>query len=138
MAFANFWSISQFISTGSVVFTVIPEKEHKIIGRAIVPVTGAGKIKSGQKVNIKLDNYPYIEFGIIESEISKISMVPVSAEKESYCNVEINLANKLITNYKKEIPFNQKVQETAEIITKDRRLIERLIEPLVSIFYKKI
>ena len=40
----------------------------------------------------------------------------------------------LVTNYKKQLPFNQEMHGIAEIITKDRRLIERLIEPLVSIF----
>jgi HlyD family secretion protein len=42
-----------------------------------------------------------------------------------------------VTNYKKELPFNQEMQGTAEIITKDRRLIERLVEPLVSVFRER-
>lgn len=138
VAFTNFWSINQFVSTGNVVFTVIPETEQKIIGRATVPIIGAGKIQSGQKVNIKLDNYPYLEFGLIEGEISKISMIPISTEKESYYTVEIELTKNLVTNYNEELPFSQKMQGTVEIITKDRRLIERLIEPLVSIFYKHL
>ena len=138
VAFTNFWSINQFVSTGSVVFTVIPEKGQKIIGRATVPVAGAGKLLPGQRVNIKLDNYPYLEYGIIEGKISKISLVPVNTEQESYYTAEIDLTNGLITNYKKELPFNQKMQGTAEIITKDRRLIERLIEPLFAIFKERI
>ncbi|HSO88378.1 MAG TPA: HlyD family efflux transporter periplasmic adaptor subunit [Draconibacterium sp.] len=138
VTFTNFWSVNQFVSSGNVVFTVVPDNEQKIIGKATVPIAGAGKVEVGQRVNIKLDNYPYMEFGLLEGKITNISMVPVSNEKGGYYTAEIELFNKLITNYKKELPFNQEMQGNAEIITKDRRLIERLIEPLVSIFREKI
>ena len=138
VTFTNYWSANQFVSSGNVVFTIIPENSQDIIGKAIIPVLGAGKIKPGQKVNIKLDNYPHMEFGIIEGTIISISAVPVVSEKGNYYTAEIQLKNRLITNYKKELPFNQEMQGTAEIITKDRRLIERLIEPLVSIFRERI
>jgi multidrug resistance efflux pump len=138
VTFTNFWSVNQFVSSGNVVFTVVPGNEQKIIGKATVPLAGAGKVEIGQKVNIKLDNYPYMEFGLLEGKISNISMVPVSTEKGGYYTAEIELNNNLITNYKKELPFNQEMQGNAEIITKDRRLIERLVEPLVSIFREKI
>lgn len=138
VTFTNFWSANQFVSSGNVVFTVIPDNEQKIIGKATLPIAGAGKVEVGQKVNIKLDNYPYMEFGLIEGKISNISMVPVNSEKGGFYTAEIELSNKLITNYKKELPFNQEMQGNAEVITKDRRLIERLVEPLVSIFRERI
>jgi HlyD family secretion protein len=137
VTFTNFWSINQFVSSGNVVFTVVPNNEQKIIGKATVPIAGAGKVEVGQRVNIKLDNYPYMEYGLLEGKISNISMVPVTSEKGGYYTAEIELMNKLNTNYKKELPFNQEMQGNAEIITKDRRLIERLVEPLVSIFRER-
>lgn len=138
VAFTNYWSVNQFISNGNVVFTIVPDNNQNIIGKAIVPVVGAGKIKIGHKVNMKLDNFPYMEFGILEGTVSNISMVPVVSEDGSYYTAEIQLTNELVTNYKKQLPFNQEMQGIAEIITKDRRLIERLIEPLVSIFHERI
>lgn len=138
VTFTNFWSVNQFVSTGNVVFTVVPTNKQLIIGKANIPVAGAGKVKLGQRVNIKLDNYPYMEFGFLEGTVNNISMVPVSDEKGGYYTAEISLKNNLVTNYKKELPFNQEMQGYAEIITKDRRLIERLIEPLVSIFRERI
>lgn len=138
VTFTNFWSVNQFVSSGNVVFTVVPDNEQEIIGKATVPLTGAGKVEVGQNVNIKLDNYPYMEFGLLEGKIKNISMVPVTSEKGGYYTAEIELKNKLVTNYKKELPFNQEMQGNAEIITKDRRLIERLVEPLVSIFREKL
>jgi HlyD family secretion protein len=137
VTFNNFWSVNQFVGNGNVVFTVVPFSEQKIIGKAMVPLAGAGKVEVGQRVNIKLDNYPYMEFGLLEGKVSNISMVPVASEKGGYYTAEIELTQKLVTNYKKELPFNQEMQGVAEIITKDRRLIERLIDPLVSIFRER-
>jgi len=138
VTFTNFWSVNQFVSSGNVVFTVVPSNDQEIIGKATVPLTGAGKVEVGQRVNIKLDNYPYMEFGLLEGKVTNISMVPVANEAGGYYTAEIELINKLNTNYKKELPFNQEMQGNAEIITKDRRLIERLVEPLVSIFREKL
>ncbi len=138
VTFTNFWSVNQFVSSGNVVLTIIPDENQKIIGKAIIPVIGAGKVKVDQKVNMKLDNFPYMEYGFLEGKIVNISMVPVSNENGSYYTAEIELSNELMTNYKKQLPFNQEMQGVAEIITKDRRLIERLVEPLVSIFREKI
>jgi len=50
----------------------------RIIGKADIPSTGIGKVKSGQTVNIKLDNYPYMEFGMIKAKIKNISLVPIT------------------------------------------------------------
>lgn len=137
VTFNNFWSVNQFVGNGNVVFTVVPFSEQKIIGKAMVSLAGAGKVEVGQRVNIKLDNYPYMEFGLLEGKISNISMVPVVSENGGYYTAEIELTQKLVTNYKKELPFNQEMQGAAEIITKDRRLIERLIDPLVSVFRER-
>ena len=39
--------------------------------------------------------------------------------------VDVELPQKLITSYNKEIDFKQEMQGSAEIITEDLRLIER-------------
>ena len=138
ITFTSFWSPNQFVNAGNAVFTVVPEREQTIIGRAIVPIAGAGKINLGQRVNIKLDNYPHMEYGIVTGKVANISMVPVTTDQGAFYTAEIALVNNLVTNYNRELPFNQEMQGMAEIITKDRRLIERLVEPLVSIFRERV
>ncbi len=138
ITFTSFWSPNQFVNAGNIVFTVVPEKEQTIIGRAVVPIAGAGKIETGQRVNIKLDNYPHMEYGIVTGRVTNISMVPVTTDKGAFYTAEIALVNNLVTNYNRELPFNQEMQGVAEIITKDRRLIERLVEPLVSVVKERL
>ncbi|WP_372932147.1 HlyD family secretion protein [Mariniphaga sediminis] len=138
VTFTNFWSPNQYISLGNVVFTVVPNQEQTIIGRAIVPIAGAGKIETGQRVNIKLDNYPHIEYGIVSGQVVNISKVPVTTQEGAFYTAEISLVDDLTTNYDRELPFSQEMQGVAEIVTKDRRLIERLIDPLISIVKERL
>jgi len=138
VTFTNIWSENQFVSSGNIVLTIVPDGEQNIVGRAFIPVIGAGKVEPDQKVNIKLDNYPYMEFGLLEGVVSNISTVTVNSEDGDYYTAEIQLGNELITNYKKKLPFNQEMQGVAEIITKDRRLIERLVDPLISVFRERM
>lgn len=138
VAFNTFWSVNQFVSLGDIVFTVVPRKEQKVIGRAVVPVTGVGKVKKGQRVNIKLDNFPYLEFGIVEGRVANISMVPLSSNEETLYTIELELVNGLTTNYKKELPFSQEMQGEAEIITEDLRLIQRFFNPFKAIWKERV
>jgi multidrug resistance efflux pump len=138
VTFTNIWSANQNVSPGDVVFTVVPQVEQNIIGRALVPIAGAGKIETGQRVNIKLDNYPHMEFGIVEGEVTNISKVPVTTEAGAFYTVEVALVNDLVTNYNRELPFSQEMQGTAEIVTKDRRLIQRLVDPLISVAKERL
>lgn len=134
ITFTNTWSVNQNITAGNIVFTIVPKKENKIIGKILIPVSGSGKVKIGQKVNIKLENYPYMEYGIIEGTIQNISLVPIVEQKGAYYIAEVPFQNRLITNYKTILPFHQEMQGIVEIITEDKRLIYRFIEPIIAIF----
>jgi HlyD family secretion protein len=79
-----------------------------------------------------------MEFGIVEGEVTNISKVPVTTETGAFYTVEVALVNKLVTNYNRELPFNQEMQGTAEIITKDRRLIQRLVDPIISVAKERL
>ena len=138
VTFNNIWAANQYITAGSIVFSVVPSNMQKIIGKALIPVSGAGKTEVGQRVNIKLDNFPYMEFGLLEGRVEKISMVPVTIGEGSFYTAEISLTSGLKTNYKKELPGSQEMVGVAEIITKDRRLIERLVQPLVALFRERV
>ena len=91
VTFNNFWSANQFVTSGDVVFTIVPVEKQQIVGRAMVPIRGAGKITSGQKVNIKLDNFPHMEYGILQGKVVNISKVPVTKEDGIFYTVRSGL-----------------------------------------------
>ncbi len=134
IAFNKIWSDNQFITSGSQVFAVIPNKQQTIIGRVTLKSAGLGKIKAYQNVNLKFNNYPYQEFGMLRAKVKTISMVPINDE---YI-IELQLPDTLITNYGFTIPFSQKMPGIAEIITEDLPLIARLFNPVKAIIKSNI
>ena len=117
--------------------TIVPNEETKIIGKILLPPQGAGKVKEGQSVNVKFDNYPHMEFGMVRVIIKNISLVPVTVEdiKKAYM-LEVEFPDSLITNYGKTLEFSQKMTGSAEIITEDLRLLDRFLNPIRSIIRK--
>ncbi|WP_286833646.1 MULTISPECIES: HlyD family secretion protein [unclassified Proteiniphilum] len=121
------WSSNQNVSTGETVFTVVPTEQDKPKGKALLPVQGAGKVKTGQRVNVRINNFPDQEFGYLLGVVESISSVPTA---EGFYVVEIVFPNDMQTNYGKTLPITQQMQGSADIITDDLRLIERFFMPV--------
>lgn len=131
--FLNFWSNNQFIQAGEEVFTIVPEAEAPI-GQVILPAIGAGKVEVGQEVIVKLDNYPYMEYGSITGLVETISLTTNAIQSEqgsmeTYL-VSVSFPDQLETNYGSQLGFKHEIKGTAEIITRDRRLIQRFFDNL--------
>jgi hypothetical protein len=130
ITFTSFWNKNQIIKAGDILATVIPDERSRIIVRANVPVSGLGRVRVGQEVNIKLSGFPYMEFGVIKGKIKSLSLVPAN---DVYI-AEIDLVSGMRSTYKIELNFISEMTGTADIITDNSRLIFRLIKPLKSIF----
>ena len=87
-----------------------------------LPDYGAGKVKKGQRVLVRLDAYPHEEFGFLEGEI--FEMVPVSID--NYYRANVKLANGLTTNTGKVLPIQPLLNGSAEIMLDDRKLSNRI------------
>lgn len=133
ITFTKYWVVNQNVVSGDMVFTVIPSGDVKLIGKASLPSARSGKVKIGQKVNIRFDNFPDQEFGIVEGKVKNISMVPVKENELLNYTVEIELPNALATTYKKELPYLPEMSGQADIITADITLLERFIMPIKKI-----
>ncbi len=122
VSFLNIWNKNQTVNQGDLVFTIIPTDNDEFIAKLKAPSQNSGKIKIGQKVNIKLQNYPETEFGMLTGTVKNISLIP---DKDGFYLVDVSLPKELITSYNKEIVFKQEMRGIAEIITEDLRLIDR-------------
>lgn len=130
VSFLNYWSNNQTANLGDLVFTIIPINNTNYIAKVRAAALNSGKIKVGQRVNIKLQNYPETEFGMLRGYVSNISLTP---DKEGLYLVDVSLPKKLITSYNKEIEFQQEMSGIAEIITEDLRLLERFFYQFKSL-----
>lgn len=131
--FLKFWVENEFIQSGEPVFTIVP-LENNVLGQMSLPAQGAGKVEIGQEVIIKLENYPYMEYGSIKGLVSSISLTTniqntTDGAVENYL-VNVSLPDKLKTNYGSELGFRFETKGTGDIIVHKRRLIERLFDNL--------
>ena len=131
VSFLQIWTENQTINTGDNVFVIIPTETKSYLGKIKAPALNSGKIKIGQNVNIRLSNYPDREFGMLNGVIKTISLTP---DKDNNLLIDVELPKGLETSYKKDIVFQQEMSGTADIITEDLRLIERLLYQFRDIF----
>lgn len=132
------WSRGQHVLVGDVIASVVPDNGDRVIGRLQVPSSGFGKVEEGQTVNVRLNGFPYMEFGVLKGVVESIPAVPqtvTTAEGNSIVyTVEVSFPDSLVTTYGKELLMVQQMDGTAEIITRDRRLIGQFIDPVLSLF----
>lgn len=137
--FTTFWAENQNVTSGDVVFNIVPTIKGKLIGKATMGMNGSGKVKTGQKVNIRFLNFQDNEVGIVKGIVRSISLVPVmSDEGEISYIVGIELPDGLKTTYNKELPYLPEMRATAEIITDDLSALGRIMRPMRKIWSEGI
>lgn len=130
VSFMTVWKRNQNVKTGETVFMVQPSDSSRVLGKALLPLQGSGKVHVGQKVHIRLNNYPDQEFGYVRGQVKSISPAPT---EEGWYVAEISLPEELCTNYGKRLPTSRELKGTADIILADRSVLERLLAPLRKI-----
>ena len=133
LQYQGFWRNNIYVTNSTELFSISPEK-NKMIGELLIPSSGAGKVKVGQDVNIKLADYPYDEYGYIRGKVEMLSTLTHNMETpngtiKAYL-VVVSFPNGLITNFKKQLHLNFESVGSGEIITEKRRLIQRLFDNL--------
>lgn len=131
VSFLQIWSVNQNITAGENMFAIIPTQQNGFIGKLKAVALNSGKIKENQRVNIRLANYPDREFGIVRGKVKRISLTP---DKDGNLLMDISLPNGLMTSYKKKIQFQQEMRGSADIITEDLRLLERIFYQFRSMY----
>lgn len=122
ISFFNVWSVNQDIKAGDELFSVIPTQKQQFIGKCILPIANTGKLSIGQNVNIKLDNYPYNENGMLQGIVTNISEVP---NKNTYA-IDVDLKNGLVTSYNKTLSYKEQMKGKADIITTNISVMDRI------------
>jgi len=125
VSFTKYWSANQSVVKDEPVVSIVPLNTGSFLGRIELKMQRSGKVKAGQLVNIKLSGYPYLEYGMVRGVVKSKSLVPSG---DAYI-IEIELPNGLTTLYGTKLEFNQNMQGTAEIITKDIRLLQKIVNP---------
>jgi len=125
VTFTKFWSENQIVNKDEPVLSIVPLDAGDYVGRINLKMNRSGKVKPGQEVNIKLSGYPYLEYGMVKGIVKSKSLV---TSGDSY-TIELFLPEGLTTLYGRKLDFTQNMQGTAEIITEDLRLLQKIMNP---------
>jgi multidrug resistance efflux pump len=128
--FMQIWAIHQSVQSGDKIFSIIPTAKNQVLGLAKATPQNIGKVKVGQKVWVKIDNYPEQEFGMLQATVKTISMTP---DQEGNWHLQLNFPKGLTTTYQKNIQLQQEMTGSAEVITEDLRLIDRFFYPFKKV-----
>ena len=133
LQYQGFWRNNTFIGASSEVFSISPVK-NRMIGELLIPAGGAGKVKVGQDVNVKLADYPYNEYGYVRGKVETLSTLTHNIESpegtaKAYL-ATVSFPQGLKSNYGKRLQLNFESVGVGEIITEKRRLIQRLFDNL--------
>jgi multidrug efflux pump subunit AcrA (membrane-fusion protein) len=131
VSFADFVQENSQLKTEENICYVTPEN-ISYYAAIFIPQNNFGKVKVGERVQLKLNAFPYREFGFVNAKLDFISSIPT----DSGFSAKAILPNGLTTNYKKKLTYTEGLTAQAEIITNDVKLSDRLLQELKAIFYK--
>ena len=126
----KFYTARQYVKMGEQVLIVVPPTDSKIIGRSHLPIAGSGKVQPNQRVVIRLDNYPYYEFGTLRGVVLAKSSVP--KDNAYIVTIGLDTISGTTTSYNKTIAFEQQLQGDADIVTAEKRFLERIVDQLFA------
>jgi hemolysin D len=101
--------------------------------KAKMPSQDSGFLKVGMPVKIKFDAYPFQEYGIVPGKVTWIS--PDSKVSQSLqgnidnFDLEISLNHQYVQNGTKRIPLTPGQTANAEVIIRQRRVIDFVLDP---------
>jgi multidrug resistance efflux pump len=129
--FNNYWAENQNIREGAAVMAIVPPNGSGIVGMVELNLSISGKVREGQRVVMKFDSYPYDKYGTVQGQVQSKALLP---RDNRTISVRVALPNRLHTNRGYDLKFDQQMIGSAEIITEERRFIERMFDKLIVIF----
>lgn len=120
------------VQPGAMIAEIAPQGSPLII-RAQMATTESGFLRKGLPVKLKFDAYPFQDYGIVEGKLVEIS--PTTSEvdtpngKVAAYDLEIALKQNCISSANKCIALRPGDTATAEVIVRQRRIIDFLLDP---------
>lgn len=133
LSYNDVWQKNQNVNGGDKVFSIVAEDTGAIIGKIKLPDSGSGKVRPGQRVNISVKGYPYMEFGFLTGQVQTVSLL---ADEAGTYTVTVSLPQELNTSYGKTLDFSGELAGTAQILTDERSVTARLLSPLQYLWEK--
>mgnify|MGYP000182070607 CR=1 FL=1 len=123
----------EVMQPGQTIAEIAPE-DAPLVLLAKLPNREAGFIKTGMAVKVKLDAYPYQDYGIVEGKVASISPDTKLDERLGIVyRVEVVLSRNHINANRQILQLKTGATGTADIIIRRRRIVDVLLEPIAKL-----
>lgn len=126
----------QSVQAGVTLATIIPAGSE-LEAHLMVPSRAVGFIEPGQRVLLRLAAFSYQKFGQVAGTVARVERSPISegvpgTGAEPVYRITVRLARQSVTAYGRTQQFKAGMTVEADILQDRRRLIEWVVDPLVS------
>lgn len=126
----NLHNIGEVAQPGQTIMEIAPAATPLVLS-AVLPSQEAGLVEEGLPVQMKFDAFPYQDFGLVSGKVLAISPDAKLDEKlGAVYRVEISLDQPFITRHQSIFPLKAGQTATAEIVTRQRRIADILLDPI--------
>lgn len=114
---------------------IAPKGTH-LVFKGQIPTSESESIRSGnphKEAKLKFDEYPFQDYGVVQGKLSRVSpdfkVTQTAQGNLTTYDLEIELSQNCIQPESKCISFKSGQPATAEVIIRQRRVIDLLIDP---------
>ncbi len=123
----------QVVRRGEELMTIVPSKNGFFI-EACVANRDFGFISLNQTAKIKLDAFPYQDYGIIQGKVVEIESQPQQdKDRDSYFKIRIEPSRDWVTVQKNRVALTNGMTAQVDLIIRSKTVLEMLFEPLTKL-----
>lgn len=120
----------EVVQQGQTIAEIAPAN-RPIVVSAMMPTQEAGLVKTGMPVQLKFDAFPYQDFGVVPGRVKRISPDSNSdPQLGQVYRLDIELDRSTVTKGDQTIALKSGQTATAEIVTRQRRMIDVFLDPI--------
>ena len=120
------------VNPGDLIAEIAPQQAPLILKAQMTPPE-SGSLDVGMPVKLKFDAYPFQDYGIVEGKLVNISpttkVIDTEEGKTESYELDVELDRNYIQAKNKRVALRPGQTATAEVIVRQRRLIDFVLEP---------
>lgn len=120
------------VQAGEELLSIVPEGEELVLDAKVLN-RDVGFVAVGKEVKVKLETFPYQEFGLIKGEVVSISPNAITDEQLGLVyTARVRLEQSEVYVNGNPVPLTPGMAATAEIVIRQRRVIRFLLDPVLD------
>lgn len=123
-------TLGSVVGSGQTIMEIVPLDKPMVVEIKISP-NDIGHVAPGQPVQIKVDAYDYVRYGIAEGTLESISATTfVDNDNATYYRGRVVLAEHVLHSNGKDLPIIPGMTVDANIVTGSKSIFSYLIKPI--------